>query len=207
MMKLATQLNKIAPSLFGWAGFQTQWEIYFNSYAVKTKHGVVFVDPTLPEPAVLQQLEALGDPLAIVLTNAHHDRNADAFRKKYDVRVYAHERAQSDCDTKIDVLVLDGEKLPGGLQAIFLPGVTTSEMALYAKDAGGMLLIGDALMNTPGKGLQLLPDQFIEDKKLAKKSLQKLLEFDFKIATFGHGDPLTIDAKKTIVAFLKQPKR
>jgi len=206
-MKPATQLHKIAPSLFGWASFQTQWKIDFNSYAVKTKQGVVFVDPTMPEPAVLQQLEALGEPLAIVLTNAHHDRNADAFRKKYDVQIYAHEKAPSDCDTKIDVLAVNGEKLPGGLEAIFLPGVTTSEMALYTKDAGGAMLLGDALLNTPGKGLQLLPDQFIEEKKLAKKSLQKLLEYKFKIATFGHGDPIVKDAKKVIAAFLTKSKR
>jgi glyoxylase-like metal-dependent hydrolase (beta-lactamase superfamily II) len=206
-MKPATTLNKITPSLFGWASFQTQWKIDFNSYALKTKDGVVFVDPTMPAPAVLKKLEALGEPLAIVLTNAHHERDADAFRKLYDVQIYAHEKAPSDCDTKIDVQVVNGEKLPGGLQVVFLPGVTTSEMALYTKSAGGMLLIGDALLNTPGKGMQLLPDQFIEDKKLAKKSLQKLLEFNFKIATFGHGDPIVKDAKKQIANFFKKPKQ
>jgi glyoxylase-like metal-dependent hydrolase (beta-lactamase superfamily II) len=158
-------------------------------------------------PAVLKQLEVLGEPLAIVLTNAHHDRDAVAFRKKYGVQIYAHEKAPSDCDTKIDVLAVNGEKLPGGLQTIFLSGVTTSEMALHTKDAGGVLLIGDALLNTPGKGLQLLPDQFIEDKKLARASLKTLLEYNFKIATFGHGDPIIKDAKKAIASFLTKSKR
>jgi glyoxylase-like metal-dependent hydrolase (beta-lactamase superfamily II) len=206
-MKPATTLNKITSSLFGWASFQTQWKIDFNSYALKTAAGVVFIDPTMPAPAVLKQLEALGDPLAIVLTNAHHDRDADAFRKQYDVQIYAHEKAPSDCDTKVDVLVVNGETLPGGLKTIFLPGVTTSEMALFTKAGGGVLLIGDALLNTPGKGLQLLPDQFIEDKKQARVSLQHLLEYNFKIATFAHGDPIVKDAKKAIARFLKKPKR
>ena len=102
------------------------------------------------------------------------------------------------------VLALDGEKLPGGLQTIYLPGVTTSEMALFTKSSGGAVLIGDALLNASGKGLQLLPDQYIEDKKQARVSLQKLLAHNFKIATFAHGDPLLKDAKKTITAFLKK---
>lgn len=206
-MKPATTLNRITSSLFGWASFQTQWKIDFNSYALKTAAGVVFVDPTMPAPDVLKQLAALGEPLAIVLTNAHHDRDANAFRKQCDVQIYAHEKAPSDCDTKVDVLTVNGETLPGGLKAVFLPGVTTSEMALFTKTAGGVLLIGDALLNTPGKGLQLLPDQFIEDKKQARASLQKLLEFNFKIATFAHGDPIVKDAKKAISGFLKKPKR
>jgi len=206
-MKPATTLNRITASLFGWATFQTQWKVDFNSYALKTTAGVVFIDPTMPAPAVMQQLEALGEPLAIVLTNAHHDRDADAFRKHFDVQIYAHEKAHSDCDTKVDVQAVDGEKLPGGLKTIFLPGVTTSEMALFRKDAGGVLLIGDALLNTPGKGLQLLPAQYIEDKKLARASLQKLLEYNFKIVTFAHGDPIVKDAKKALTSFLKKPKR
>jgi glyoxylase-like metal-dependent hydrolase (beta-lactamase superfamily II) len=206
-MKPATVLNQISPSLVGWARFHTQWKVDFNSYAVKTRDGVVFIDPTLPSPEVVKELEALGAPLAIVLTNAHHDRDADAFRKKYDIQIYAHEKAPSDCDTKIDVLVVNGEKLPGGLKAIFLPGVTTSEMTLYAKSSGGFLLMGDALLNPPGKGLQLLPDQFIEDEQLARRSLRKLLDLDFKIATFAHGDPILQDAKKVIGAYLKKSKR
>ena len=80
-------------------------------------------------------------------------------------------------------------------------------MALFVKDTGGILLLGDALLNPPGKGLQLLPDQFIEDKKQARQSLQKLLEFNFKIVTFAHGDPIVKDAKKALSGFLKKPKR
>jgi glyoxylase-like metal-dependent hydrolase (beta-lactamase superfamily II) len=206
-MKPATALQKLSSSLFGWASFHTQWKVNFNSYAVKTAGGVVFIDPTMPAPDVVKQLETLGAPLAIILTNAHHERDADAFRKQYDIQIYAHEKAQSDCDTKIDVLVVNGEKLPGNLKTVFLPGVTTSEMALVSKDSGGVLLLGDALLNPPDKGLQLLPDQFIEDKKQARRSLQKLLEFNFKIATFAHGDPILKDAKKLLGEFLKTPKR
>ncbi len=206
-MKPATQLTEITRTLFGWASFHAQWKVNFNSYALKTAEGVVFIDPVQPDAALAEKLDTLGEPLAIILTNAHHDRAADWFRKRYSVQIYAHEKAQSDCDTKIDVLAVSGEMLPGKLKTVFLAGVTTSEMALFTKQAGGILFIGDALLNPAGAKLQLLADQFIEDKKPARESLRKLADYKFKIATFAHGDPIIKDAKKVMTGFLKKPKR
>jgi glyoxylase-like metal-dependent hydrolase (beta-lactamase superfamily II) len=206
-MKPATALEGITKRLYYWSSFHDQWKVEFHSYALKTTDGVVFVDPMTPAPAVVKKLDALGEPLAIVLTNAHHERDSDWFRKHYKIQIYAHEKAKSDCETKIDLLVMDGERLPGGLRTIYLPGVTTSEMALFAKDGGGVLLLGDALLNPSGKGLHLLPEQFIEDRKQALQSLRKLLDLNFKTATFAHGDPIVGDAKKKIASFLKKPSR
>jgi glyoxylase-like metal-dependent hydrolase (beta-lactamase superfamily II) len=206
-MKPATQLKVVIKDLYSWSSFHVQWKTDFDSYAVKTPDGVVFVDPMKPAPVVVQQLEALGEPIGVFLTNAHHDRDADWFRKQYGIQVYAHEKAKSDCDTKIDVLVLDGERLPGGVRAIHLPGSAASEIALYTKMSGGIVMIGDALLNVPAKGLALLPDPYIEDRKQALQSLRKLAELDFKTVTFAHGNPLVDDAKKQILKFLKRPRR
>lgn len=200
-MRPAAKLTAITATLHGWAAFQTEWKVFFNSYAYQSPDGVVLIDPTQPAPAALKQLEALGELFAIILTNAHHCRDADWFRKHYEVQIYAHANAAVDCDTKIDVPVVDGEKLPGGFTAIFLPGVSSSELAVFAP--GGVMSIGDAILNTPGKGLELLSDQFIANKKLARQSLQKLLEFDFHVLTFGHGEPLAANGKKALANFLK----
>jgi len=66
-----------------------------------------------------------------------------------------------------------------------------------------VLLLGDAILNTPGKGLELMPEQFIEDKKQYRHSLLRLLELQYEVVTFGHGEPLLADGKKTIATFLK----
>jgi glyoxylase-like metal-dependent hydrolase (beta-lactamase superfamily II) len=202
-MKPATQINAITAALHGWAAYHTEWKTYFNSYALQTPAGVILIDPTKPAPAALQQLEALGQPAAIVLTNAHHDRDSDWFRKHYEVQIYAHEKAAPDCDSKIDVLVVEGEKILGAVQAFSLPGVSPSEMALFAKADGGIILLGDAILNGADKGLELLPEQYIEDKKLARQSLRKLLDLEFKTVTFAHGEPLTDKASKALGSFLK----
>jgi glyoxylase-like metal-dependent hydrolase (beta-lactamase superfamily II) len=206
-LKPATELRAVTRNLYGWSSFHPQWKTDFNSYALRTSEGVIFVDPLKPDPSVIEKLVAFGEPIGILLTNAHHNRDADWFRKQYEIQVYAHEKAKADCETSIDVLLMDGERLPGGVKAVHLPGSSEGEMAYYAKTSGGIVLIGDTLVNQNGKGLTLLPDAYIEDKKQMLKSLQKLLELDFKIATFAHGDPIVQDAKKAIARFVKKPKK
>ena len=206
-LKPSVELREVAKNLYGWSSFHPQWKVDFNSYALKTAEGIVFIDPLKVEPAVLEKLEALGEPIAILLTNAHHDRESDWFRKKYEVQVYAHEKARADCDTKIDVLLMDGERLPGGVKALHLPGSSASETAYYVKAGGGIVLVGDTLHNQRDKGLTLLSETYIEDRKQALKSLQRLLDLDFKTITFAHGEPLVGNAKSEIAKFLKKPKK
>jgi hypothetical protein len=195
-----------APHLHGWAGLHAQWNVEFDSYALQTPAGVVLVDPIQPPQAVVKQLEKLGQPIAIVLTNANHERDAHWFRQRYDIPVYAHENTPDDCDIKIDVLVADHEQLPGGITAIHLPGAAVGEIALHTNLDGGAMLIGDILIHPHGQAVTLPPDQYLTDPKLARQSLRRLLDWNFTTATFAHGVPLTGDAKKRITAFLKQPK-
>ena len=206
-LKPATELRAVTRKLHGWASFHPQWKIDFNSYALRTSEGVVFVDPLKPDTEVIKKLEALCEPIGILLTNAYHNRDADWFRKQYEILVYAHEKAKADCETNIDVLLMDGERLPGGVKAVHLPGSSEGETAYYAKTGGGIVLMGDTLLNQSGKGLRLLPDAYIEDKEQILKSLQKLLELDFKIATFAHGDPIVKEAQKAIARFVKKPRK
>jgi|SRR5579871_4360875 len=206
-LKPAIEIREVAKNLHGWASFHSQWKVDFNSYALKTSEGVVLVDPLKLEPESVKQLEAIGEPIAIFLTNAHHDRDADWFRKQYGIQVYAHEKAKADCDTKIDILLMDGERLPGNLKAVHLPGSSAGETAFHSKISGGIVLVGDTLLNQREKGLSLLADAYLEDKKQTLKSLQKLLELEFNIVTFAHGDPIVQNAKNRITHFLKKPKK
>jgi glyoxylase-like metal-dependent hydrolase (beta-lactamase superfamily II) len=206
-LRPATELRTVTRNLYGWASFHPQWKTDFNSYALKTSEGVVFIDPLRPDPAVVEKLKALGEPIGILLTSAHHDRASDWFRKQYEIQVYAHEKATADCETKIDVPLMDGERLPGGVKAVYLPGSSAGETAYFAKASGGIVLMGDSLLNQGERGLTLLPDAYIEDKRQLLKSLQKLLELNFKIATFAHGEPIVRDAREAIARFVKKPRK
>ena len=205
-MKPATKLKSVVKGLYRWTGLHTEWKITFDSYALVTPEGVVLIDPMKPTRAALKSLDALGDPIGVFLTNANHDRDAHWFRKEHEIQVYAQEKATADCDSKIDVLVMDGEKLPGGLRAIHIPGICSSETAFYTKQSGGILILGDAVLNPPRQGLSLLPDEYCDDRRQARASLKKLVNLNFKTVTFAHGEPLTDGAKRKLINFIKKPK-
>lgn len=203
-IKPATRLVKHLPSLHGWSSFHGEWKVDFNSYALQTTEGVVLVDPVQPSPAVQDALEKLGEFSGIYLTNANHHRAADWFRKQYQLQVYAHEKARPDCETTIDVPVLDGEKLPGGLRVIYIPGSGAGEIALHTNIDGGILLLGDALLHSPGEGLAMLPDQYCDDPAQARESLRKLPDLVFDAVTFAHGAPIVGGAQAQIAAFIQK---
>jgi glyoxylase-like metal-dependent hydrolase (beta-lactamase superfamily II) len=210
-MKPATSLQEITTGLFGWAGYHEQWKVDFNSYALRTDEGVFLIDPTRPEPAVMEKIKHLGEVIGILLTNENHSRDADWFRKHFEAQVYAHEKAKGDCEIKLDVLLMDNETLPGGIRVIHMPGACSSEVAFYTPKSKGIVLLGDTLLNNDGEGLSYLPDPYLDDKKAAKKSAQNLLKLKFQTLTFAHGKPLTGNAREQLAKFLtgraRKPKK
>jgi glyoxylase-like metal-dependent hydrolase (beta-lactamase superfamily II) len=203
-MKPATRLTSLSPVVHRWSSFHPQWKVDFSSYAVVTGEGVYFVDPLRPAPTLQPQLTALGAPLGVFLTNANHERDADWFRKEYDIHVFAHEKTRPECDIKLDILVLDGEILPGGPRVLHVPGGGAGESALIVGDT---VLLGDALLHPKGQALALLPAQYCEDAKQLARSLRQLLDVDFQTLTFAHGEPIVGQARAQLAALLKPSRK
>jgi glyoxylase-like metal-dependent hydrolase (beta-lactamase superfamily II) len=202
----ATTLKRVAPSLFAWSSHHAQWHVDFSSHALTTPEGVALIDPVrLTEPA-LKKLEALGDPIGVFLTNGNHDRSADWFRKRYGIQVYAHEKAKTGAEIPLDVLVLDGEQLPGGLSVIEVPGSAAGEVVFHTAQEKGIVFIGDAILHQPD-GLSMLPPAYCEDQQQAIRSLRRLLELRFAIAAFSHGHAIIGDAQARISAFIRKQKK
>lgn len=206
-MKPVTRLQQYLPPLYGWSAYHEEWKVAFHSHALVTTAGVALVDPLKPVAGVLSQLADLGEPWGVFLTGGNHARDADWFRREYGIQVYAHPSAATDGDIKIDVPVLDGEKLPGGLQAVQLPGHGVGEMAWLAQQEDGILFLGDALLHPSADKLEYLPPNYCEDLGQAAQSLKKLNSLSFAAATFAHGEPIVAHAKQQITEFLKHEKR
>lgn len=75
------------------------------------------------------------------------------------------------------------------LEIIETPGHTPGHISVL-DPAGGVLITGDALNGADGRVAGPNPD-FSEDMDLANASVAKLAEFDYEVALFGHGDPVT----------------
>jgi len=88
----------------------------------------------------------------------------------------------------IDYEIQDGTELPiaGGLRAIHAPGHCAGQLA-FLWPLRRVLFVADAANNLPNFGLSLGYENLAE----GLLSLAKLSAFDFDIACFGHGGPIT----------------
>ena len=112
----------------------------------------------------------------------------------------AHCEAAPALDCEVDRTIEDGELVEGVLTVITLPGAAPGEIAIH--DSRGWLILGDALIHLEHEGLAVLPDKYCSDVRELRRSLQKLLRFDFEVLTFAHGLPLVSRARPRLEALL-----
>jgi glyoxylase-like metal-dependent hydrolase (beta-lactamase superfamily II) len=196
-MKLATNLREIVPGLWAWSALQEEWKVDFCCCAWKGQDGLVLVDPVKLDDANLAKLEQVGKPVAILLTNQNHERDADWFRARYGIKVHVHRDAVAGIEITPDDFFSDGTVLPGGLKAVHVPGTCPSETAFHTSAQGGVLLQGDALVNLD-KGVAFLADDYCKDPKQNRESVRKLLGLSFEAMTFAHGNPIAKGAKARV---------
>ena len=87
-----------------------------------------------------------------------------------------------------------------GAEAISLEGFAAGETAFWID---GLLVVGDALINTAPYGFAILPDKYCDDPKLARESLKKLLRFPVQIMAFAHGLPIVSQAGERLAGLLR----
>jgi glyoxylase-like metal-dependent hydrolase (beta-lactamase superfamily II) len=86
----------------------------------------------------------------------------------------------------------DGDVVSNSLQIIETPGHTPGHISVL-DPAAGILVAGDALNGGNG-GVTGPAADFSEDMGLANASVAKLAGFDYEVALFGHGEPVTAGA-------------
>ncbi|MCX8108829.1 MAG: hypothetical protein N3G20_08495 [Verrucomicrobiae bacterium] len=200
-MKPASNLTQVVPGLWSWSSLHEEWKIEFSSHAWQENKALVLIDPVKLDETNLARLESVTKPTAILLTNENHERDADWYRARYAVKVHVHHDAIPGIEIEPDELFGDGASLPGGLTAVHLPGTCRSECAFYTPACGGVLFIGDALINN-AQGLAFLPDEHCMNPTQNRESVRKLLDLAFEVVTFAHGAPITHNAKAQLQALL-----
>lgn len=203
MKRFVTEVEQFAPESFYWEQFSDELKTMLSSAACREEPEVVLIDPLPLTMSAMNKLVGHASRAFSLLTNANHERAALSLLENMRIPVWAHKAAESDLEMKANNYFEDGEKLPAGLVAIYLPGSSPSETAFYTPKNGGMVFVGDALVNLdPEKGMAFLPDKYSIDPKQSRQSLRKLLNLDFEMMTFAHGQPIVRDAKKRLAALL-----
>ena len=202
-------MKEILPDIYTWHEFSEEKQLNFNGYLYISGNESVLIDPpgmTKQDISELKNLvgENSAHPLkTILLTNVHHERECDEFRKKFSTSVWINEKDSAGLEGTADKTFIDGDELPCGLITLEIENQKSpGESAFFLKDRG-IMFIGDALIGkVPGK-LNMLPPDKYKDLPLAKKELNKLLNFEFEILLVGDGVPILNDAKKAVKSFLE----
>jgi glyoxylase-like metal-dependent hydrolase (beta-lactamase superfamily II) len=65
-----------------------------------------------------------------------------------------------------------------------------------------LVIFGDAVVNLPGRALELLPDKYCADPARLRAGLRQLVASPFARAVFAHGPALVTEASVRVAALL-----
>jgi glyoxylase-like metal-dependent hydrolase (beta-lactamase superfamily II) len=201
-MKPVAEIQRLNRRIAFWQCYEPAVKADLCAHAFLTPQGWVLIDPIPLREEPLAELRREADIAAIILTNANHERAAEDFRQNTGVPIYAHAAAKGETTIEVNHWIQD-EAQTFGFTAIHLPGFAAGEIALHSTDGQGTMMMGDALINLEPHGFAMLPDKYCGNPKVARKSLQKLLQFSFEVMTFAHGLPVISGARQRLEQLLQ----
>ena len=202
-------MKEILPGIYTWHEYSEEKQLNFNGYFLVSEGESVLIDPPRMTGKEIAELESLvgkksANPLrAILLSNVHHERESNEFRKRFGAGVWVNEKDSAGLEETADKTFLDGDVLPCGLTTIEFENQKSPGESAFFLNERGVMIVGDALIGkVPGKFNMLPPDKY-KDLELAKKGLNKLLDFEFQSLLVGDGISILNDAKKEVKSFLE----
>ena len=195
-------LEKLSEKVYTWFRYSATLGYDLNGYCLVSDEASLLVDP--PELTVdeVDEIECLGEPELILITNRTHWRDTSAHLERWGAQVAAHE-VEAPRLPHADRTLAEGERLPGGWRVVFVPGKSVGEIALHSSEGGGVLLVGDTLIGEPPGGVRLLPDAKLEDKVQLMQSLRKIAQLEFETLLVGDGNSIFGGADRIVRKFVQ----
>jgi hypothetical protein len=192
---VAERAEELIPGVWHWSVADDRIGGFVSSaHAFSGDDGVVLVDPL---PLAGDSDEPLGKVAAICLTTSGHQRSAWRLRRELGSPVWAP-AAVREVEEEPDERYSEGDVLPGGLRAIFMPGPGTAQHGFLLDRGGGVLFTSDLFVHPAGGELHFVPGEYMHDPEQARRTAEGLLDLEFAVLCTGHGAPVTGDPKAAI---------
>ena len=192
-------MQEILPGIWHWTARHPRTGMDVSSYFLPDLE--LLLDPLTP-PEVLDQLEELGPPRYILLTNRHHYRSCPELVERFGCTVRVPRVGLYEFDDHDPVLPYDfGQELNDGtVQVHEVGGISADESALFIPSVKA-LAVADGLVSHDG--LQYMPDEYFDDPENDKKELGEsysrlVSELDFDVLLPAHGEPVTSGAREQL---------
>jgi glyoxylase-like metal-dependent hydrolase (beta-lactamase superfamily II) len=203
-MLRAAEIETLCPGVIFWRFYDPTVKAELFSTGLETASGTYLIDPIQLTPDLMTGLASGTKTAGIISTNDNHERVAAFFAEQLRVPIYS-------AVTRIPglaeiVAIKEGEPLAPGLTAVSIEGAPAGEIALHWKANGGTLVMGDALINFEPHGFTFLPSKYCQNFKRMRRSLAKLLEYQFERILFAHGTPIVSGARQRLEELLRETR-
>lgn len=194
------KIEPILPDIWRWTWFSQDKRMDFNGYAVRLPAGLVLVDPAYSEDDDWSELDKLGKPSAIVLTNKDHERASDELRRRFGAPVWIHEADAPLLQAKPDRAFADQDRLFDALDVVrFTKLKSPGECGLLWRDRRA-LFVGDLVTGNPPGSIGLVMKH--QGKPEVLEDVRRLLELEFDSLLVGDGAPFLSSGPVAIRRFL-----
>ena len=201
-MIAAADLVSLGDGLWLWQAYDPAVKSDLFSSAAKSGGHLLLIDPIPLAPGPRAELMAQGEVAGVLVTNSNHPRAAADFARQLGATIFAAEPVVGELgDAKTQPIA--GGEIMAGVVAIPLAGAAVGEMAFHFADNGGILVIGDALINFEPYGFTFLPPKYCTNQKRMRKSLRQLLDWPFQRLLFAHGAPILSSARARLETLLR----
>ncbi len=200
-MQPASDFLALSPSLALWQVYDPSVKSDLFATAVKTSAGFFLVDPIPLAPSAIEELIASNHVAGVLVTNSNHLRKSAAFAGQFNAPIFAAPVVAGEFESARSIS--DGKEISRGVFAIALAGAAPGEIAYHFAEDGGTFVVGDALINFEPYGFTFLPAKYCADQKEMRRSLRKLLDWDFKRLLFAHGAPILASARERLETLVR----
>jgi glyoxylase-like metal-dependent hydrolase (beta-lactamase superfamily II) len=208
---ILSTMREILSGIFTWGSTYADRPWDLNGYAITLNECTVLVDPPTPGEDDWPSFDVIRPIEKIVLTNRDHVRDVELFRTRFGAHLVAGaDEVTQLAPITIDQAVHEGDLIADALRVIHLPGKSAGEIGLYfdpaqhavSRQLGGILLLGDAIIGNPPGALSLIPESKLDDSSKLRRSLRKLLDYDFDVLLLCDGQPVLSSGKLKVAEFL-----
>jgi hypothetical protein len=197
-------VRQVLPGVHHWKALHPKLEIPVSSYWLE-QEGVV-IDPVLGEERLEWFAQPQVPPVAVLLSNRHHYRDAGRFATRFGCPVLCPRSGLHEFTAGEQVEGFDpGQQLPGGVHPYAIGVLCPDETALHLP-AYRAVVIADGVVRAPGDEgpLGFVPDTLMDDPPQTRRGLldayeRMCAELDFGHLLLAHGGPVLGDGRDQLL--------
>ncbi|MBI4249437.1 MAG: hypothetical protein HY611_08030 [Elusimicrobia bacterium] len=194
-------LTQVTEGVWRWKWFSDEKRMHFNGFCLGLRDGLVLVDPAYAGEETWREIENLGRPGHILLTNKDHERASDELRQRYKIPVWIHEADAPLLSAPPERTFQDGALLWGELETIRFRALKSPGECAFLWKERKILIVGDAVTGHPAGSIGLVKKHL--GRAAVLEEIKKLPALDFDTLLVGDGEPFLSGGKQALKTFLE----